>query len=519
MPKWLHEFLLPGRGSVGLLSRVRSMYYRIEGACPMDLAKVVDTWLTYCIEPVTEGTGVCEASEDTEGKPIVKLSSAQRRRRFAIMLRAETPVLESLDQKVLDLHEVSQFFSPGQLDDLVPSVSDHPKGGLINPQRPSPIETGHMGARECNRARGASGKRSGKKSRAVKHPLLSPIKRSRKRVKVSLPDSSLPVSPVHVASATSTTTTAIPEAAGDGQGSPLSLEAKLEGLIRLRKKPKMDSNNFWKEMKAKFPDASPRSVAELLSSVYARTRFALWFDARLRKEGDRLTYETVIPMITAVADEIHRPQATPALVAAARLWIRFCQASPCVAGHEHGLDFVQLRPENVKLVVSEMISELRMEAKSSVPGVVEELSNAQRWEGLRILSLNPDIERHEFLTHMHAHGCTSRTRLIRFRSFYSQRAEVPINLHRFLLEKATTAPNTPRDDLIAQVKEVMGNRRFPGSTSMERTVDEWLTFCIRPMLMRGAAPCAPVPEDASRMRLSLAQRSKLYSDLMNKIIL
>ena len=345
VPKWLHFLLLsePFTSSEDLLPRVSIMFELAEGACPTDSLKLIETWRTYCIIPLTTGNrSACAPRFDVTNEPIFQLSRAQRQRLFADLLLAET----------------------------TPVVSTTPS--------PSPIKTsGPMGRTDD------TVEVSPVVGRAVKQPLESPAESPFKRLKASDPEPWLPMSPT----ATLTTTTAMPVEGctlAVADLATMTFAARLGGLRLIRSNPTIDATEFWKCMRAQFPAEPVRGVAELLNSVYTRTRFALWFDARLRQEGYRLDHGTVAPIVAAVAAEANLTHVIPALTGMARDWIRFCKWSPCVPASEAGMVFAQARPESVRTVATEIMGGLRRNGGKSMRS--DDLTAANRWMAFRGMS-------------------------------------------------------------------------------------------------------------------------------------
>ena len=188
MPQWFHTILVSRQPiSTDLLSQISSRIEREEGARPTDLARWVDVWRNYCIMPMITDHTVCVPKLDARGTPIVQLSRAQRQRLYADMLQAEptsatttttttSPPLNTSEDKVWELDEISHFFSSRQLRDILPP-------------RMEPRDDQRAGDRE--------------------QPLESPMESPSKRIKASEPDHLLSMSPA----ATLTTTTAVPPAA------------------------------------------------------------------------------------------------------------------------------------------------------------------------------------------------------------------------------------------------------------------------------------------------------------------
>ena len=137
-------------------------------------------------------------------------------------------------------------------------------------------------------------------------------------------------------------------------------------------------------MRSQFPSEPARGIAELLNSVYTRTRFALWFDARLRQEGPGLDHGSAASVVAAVAVEANLTHVLPALTGMARDWIRFCKWSPCTPASEAGMVFAQTRPESVRTVATEIMAGLRRNGGKSMRS--DDLTAANRWTAFRVMS-------------------------------------------------------------------------------------------------------------------------------------
>ena len=388
VPQWFHAILLSDQPmTADLQSQIITRFaHEQERGRPTDVARLVDLWRIYCIIPMTTDPTACEERDDAKDKPVVQLSRAQRQRLFADMLLAETvstvsttttsPPLNTSEDRVWELHEIAHYFSPRQLRDILAPRTERPNERRVSDHPLSPTED----TVEVSPAVG-----SWPRMRAVKHPLETPVGASPdKRVKGHMPDDSFPMTPM--ATMTMTTTTPVPSAAVAKIGrTTLSFMARLAGLGLIRTNPSIDADRFWNVMRAQFPTEPPGAVAELLNSVYTRTRFALWFDARLRQEGYKLDNETVASVAAAVAVEANLTHIVPALLSIARDWIRFCKWTPCAPASEAGMNSAQARPESVRIVAREIMAALKRTNGKSMRS--DDLAALNRWTAFRAMSL------------------------------------------------------------------------------------------------------------------------------------